>query len=147
MTQLNLGSGSVPEAGFVNVDIVSIPEVDVVWDLDKAPWPWIDQCVSLIKAYDIFEHVNDPILFMQEAWRVLRPGGVLDLHVVFWKSESAYTDPTHKRFCTQHTFDYWVPGTEMNDKYGEAYAGEAEFDKQLVEMDGPEMHVILRRCN
>lgn len=145
--QLNLGCGSKPLEGFVNVDIAPIDGVDVVMDLDTFPWPWEDQSVSFIKAMDIFEHVSEPVMFMRESWRVLKPGGILDLHVSYWKSENAYTDPTHKRFCTEATFDYWVPGTMLHDNYGPAYAGLAEFDKERVALDGQELHVVLRRCN
>lgn len=145
---LNLGSGSVPLPNFVNVDVADIPGVDVVWDLDKAPWPWEAESVYFIRAYDIFEHVNDPLTFMHECWRVLQPGRPLELHVSHWQSENAYTDPTHRRFCTPHTFDYWIPTTELHTRYGAAYAGTppiAGFAKVLYEMDGQEMRIALRK--
>jgi hypothetical protein len=144
---LNLGSGSIPLPRYVNVDIAAIPEVDVVHDLDVAPWPWANSTVSVIRAYDIFEHVNEPVLFMQECWRVLQQDGLLDLHVSYWKSENAFTDPTHKRFCTEKTFDYWVAGTDFQARYGAAYGlgGKVQFLKEFCKLDGQELHVQLRK--
>src|SRR5215475_5545706 len=103
--QLNLGCGKAADVSFVNVDREAGPGVDVVWDLDRAPWPWDFNSVFTIRAFDIFEHVDDPLLFMSEVYRVLEPGGSIHLRVNYWKNENAYTDPTHKRFCTEHTFD------------------------------------------
>lgn len=144
---LNLGSGIDALHRYVNVDIADIPEVDVVHDLDVAPWPWEDSTVSCIRAYDIFEHVSNPVLFIQECWRVLEVDGLLDLHVSYWKSQNAYTDPTHKRFCTEETFDYWVRGTQMQARYGAAYGlgGKVLFEKERCGLDGQELAVMLRK--
>ena len=123
--RLNLGSGSQPVAGFVNVDIVPLPEVDVVHDLDVLPWPWAGGSVGEIVAQDVFEHVADPIRFMTEAHRVLRVGGALTLKSPHWRHQDAFTDPTHRRFCTEHTWDYWVQGTALYERHNAAYGGVA----------------------
>jgi SAM-dependent methyltransferase len=145
MIRLNLGAGGLQPDGYVHVDIVALPGVDVVHNLDEAPWPWGDGEVEVILAYDIFEHINDPLVFMRECGRVLAPGGRLHLRTTWWQSENAYTDPTHKRFCTQHTFDYWVPGTEIGDRYGAAYAQGVAFAKEKWLLDGQELVITLRR--
>lgn len=144
---LNLGCGSLPLRRHVNVDIADIPGVDVVHDLDKAPWPWEDGEAVVIRAYDVFEHVKDPLLFMQESWRVLQSDGLLVLHVNHWQSMNAFTDPTHVRFCTEETFDYWVEGTPLFDRYGDAYGlgKKVRFNKEDCRKDGQELHVQLRR--
>src|SRR5258708_16787192 len=33
--------------------------------------------------------------------------GVLQVCVPYYKHANAFSDPTHKRFCTEHEFDYW----------------------------------------
>lgn len=142
---LNLGSGSLPITGMLNVDIADIPGVDVVWDLDEFPWPFLDDSAKFVRAYDIFEHINCPLEFMRECWRVLKDQCALELHVSYWKSENAYTDPTHKRFCTEKTFDYWIPGTPFYERYGAAYAGPAKFIKEECFLSGQELHVVLRK--
>lgn len=122
--RLNLGSGSESRApGFVNVDRVALPEVDVVHDLDVLPWPFDDACVKEIKAIDVFEHVSDALGFMNESHRILETGGTLLLKCPWFRSPDAFTDPTHRRFCTEHTWDYWIPGTVLFERHNPAYGG------------------------
>ncbi len=92
--RLNLGAGSLLLPDFVNADIEPLPGIDVVHDLDIAPWPWPEASVSEIAASDIFEHVNDPLTFMAECGRVLEDQGVLRIRTAYWRSENAFTDPT-----------------------------------------------------
>ena len=120
--RLNLGCGKDIDPDAVNVDLVALPGVDVVTDLDQ-PWPWKDATVDYIKASHVFEHVADPVRFMTEAHRVLAPGGVLDIRVPYYRHFFAFTDPTHRRFCTELTFDYWVPGTDLYEAYGDGMGG------------------------
>jgi SAM-dependent methyltransferase len=122
---LNLGCGSDRLDGFVNVDIAALPEVDVVHDLDVLPWPWKDGSVQQILAQDVFEHVANPIGFMTESHRVLEPGGLLTLKSPHWRHRDAFTDPTHRRFCTEHTWDYWIKDTHLYERHGRAYGGVA----------------------
>jgi hypothetical protein len=143
--RLNLGCGAQPEPGWVNLDVVKLPGVDVVHDLDEVPWPFQDGVASEVKGEDVFEHVADPLAFMAECWRVLVPGGSLRLRTTWWQAENAYTDPTHRRFCTPKTFDYWCRGTEFFERYGPAYARGAEFEKADVHVEGQELVVHLIR--
>jgi predicted SAM-dependent methyltransferase len=140
--RLNLGCGSRTMEGWVNVDHAEIPGVDVVWDLDAGPWPWADGAVSRIEARDVFEHVTDPILFMTECHRVLEAGGQLFIRTPFYLSPDAFTDPTHKRFPTEHTFDYWVPGTLLFEHHNRAYGGVSFLRKSLEIVDG-QQEIIL----
>ncbi len=145
--RLNLGCGSQALPGWVNSDMAAIPGVDVVHDLDVIPWPWEDGSATEVRAFDVFEHVNDPLGFMAEAHRVLGERGVLRIHTSYWRSESSYTDPTHKRFCTERTWDYWIPGTDYHSRYGAAYGGHAHpFALVSMNLDnGTELDVVLRR--
>jgi cyclopropane fatty-acyl-phospholipid synthase-like methyltransferase len=141
--KINLGSGRDPQDGYVNLDAAPVPGADIVHDLDVAPWPFKDGEADEIRAVDIFEHVNNPITFMTECHRVLTPGGVLTIQTTFWRSETAFTDPTHRRFCTPHTFDYWLPGTPLYEN-NPAYGG-VSFQKVHLGPSGTEMIVILRK--
>lgn len=142
--------------GWVNVDWVDQDGVDVVHDLDVYPWPWGDSSVSEIRAWDIFEHVDYPLEFISECWRILEPGGVLFLHTSYWKTYNSFTDPTHKRFCTEDTFRYWTPGTHRYDRYRVAYSrgqlqdqlrkdDTAGFGELKVMRDGQELSVWLAK--
>lgn len=120
-TRLNLACGSKAKKGWINLDLVKQDGVDVVHDLDVFPWPFDDSSMTEIEAWDIFEHVDHPCEFMVECHRVLRPGRYLHIHTSYFLNPESFTDPTHKRFCTPNTFDYWVEGTFLQQNYGVAY--------------------------
>lgn len=150
LLRLNLGCGPIILPDTVNVDIVPLPGVDVITDLDQ-PWPWADETVSEILASHLFEHVEKPVLFMAEAWRVLAPGGGLDIRVPYYRHVFAFTDPTHRRFCTELTFDYWIPGQALHDAYGPGFGsvkGGPRFEREgmfLVGEQQEELRVVLRK--
>jgi SAM-dependent methyltransferase len=150
LIRLNLGCGTSPAEGMVNVDILPLPGVDLVADLDQ-PWPWPDGAAEYIVASHLFEHVVDPLLFMAEAHRVLAADGILDIRVPYYQHVFAFTDPTHKRFCTELTFDYWVPGEGLHEAYGAGMGsvkGGPRFAYQhrgLAGQQAEELRVILRR--
>lgn len=123
---LHVGCGAWIFDHAVNLDRAPLPGVDVVHDLDVAPWPFLDGRFGEVSGLQVFEHVDDPVLFINEAHRVLRSGGVLFLTVPHWQSANAFTDPTHRRFCTERTFDYWIDGTDLHAQMGAAY-GPATF--------------------
>lgn len=142
---LNLGCGRAVDPRAVNLDIVDLPGVDVVHDLDVTPWPFADGQFTKILAVQVFEHIHDPIGFMREAHRVLAPGGLLWMSVPHWQSENSFTDPTHVRHCTERTWDYWCAGTPLNAQFGPAYAGDSVFTKRRVERVGEDIQVELIR--
>lgn len=142
--RVNLGSGGSPMKGWVNLDIAAIPGVDVVHDLDDAPWPFTDNSVTQIEAKDVFEHVTDAILFMKECHRILGNGNLLHIRTPHYLSIDAFTDPTHKRFPTQYTFDYWVPGTVYHTAHNAAYGG-VSFKKVDLFIGGGAVDVTLAK--
>lgn len=76
---INLGSGTLPLEGFVNVDALpDAPGVDVVADISQT-LPFADGEADLIYAVHVLEHLPSADIPRTLAdWRrVLRPGGVL----------------------------------------------------------------------
>ena len=131
--RLTLGAGSALLTGWINLDRVRLPGIDVVHDLDVGPWPFESGSIDQIMAKDVFEHVADPVLFMTECHRILRPGAGLFIQCPYYKGRDAYTDPTHKRFPTEHTFDFWTPGTVLYNANNAAY-GAVAFRRQSLEV-------------
>lgn len=134
--KLNLGAGSDARDGYVNTDLVDLPGIDVVHDLDTFPWPFDDDAATEILALDVFEHVDKPLGFVAECWRILAPGGRLHVRAPHWQSPNAATDPTHRRSVTEATFDYWVPGTPLHTSFGAAYAQGRHFRKVSARQEG-----------
>lgn len=140
--RLNLGAGSRAAEGWVNVDAVEQDGIDQVWDLDFGPWPWPDNSVEEIAAFDVFEHVVNPIAFMTECHRILEPGGKLSIHTTWVGNPDSFTDPTHRRFLTEQSFDYWIEGTPLHEHYGKAY-GNVTFERVRVAV-GPDNYLDVR---
>jgi SAM-dependent methyltransferase len=92
-----------------------------VHDLNVIPWPFDDDSVDQVDAIDVVEHLDDVVRFMNECWRILRPGGTLEIHAVSWQSENLWRDPTHKRGFHYDTFRYFDPSTEWGERYGRLY--------------------------
>jgi len=116
---LNLGAGNVILPGAVNHDIRQHrPEIDVVHDLNVLPWPWEDESFDFISAQAVLEHLRITLIeSMDECWRVLRPGGQIDLRVPWWNSDVSHRDPTHRWFFSLETLDIFDPTTEYGEQY------------------------------
>lgn len=119
--KLDLGCGKNKKEGFVGVDSISFPGVDVVADLVKPilkplpdhlveyadllerkaegfeNWPWDDSSVDEAHASHFVEHLRprERIHFSNELYRVLQPGAKATIIVPHWKSCRAYGDMTH----------------------------------------------------
>lgn len=157
LIRINLGCGAATADEMLNVDILPGPGVDVVCDLDVAPWPWKDGAASYLFASHVFEHLREPVQFMAEAWRVLTEGGLLVIHTPgggyvneLWIPHiDSFTDPTHLRHCTPATWDYWVPGRPLHKQYGAGFGSPPvvfEIDKlALGHPTGQDLEVVLRK--
>src|ERR1700761_7249720 len=144
MLKLELGCGMSPTPGYVHHDrIQHAPHVDLAWDLRKYPWPFATSGDSLgieskgkqkppsafldeILALDVFEHVSIEIEpWLNECWRLLKPGGLLDIRLPSWDNELSYRDPTHLRVYHQQTMDYWDRRSPLWTGFGSFYFAEA----------------------
>jgi len=115
---LELGCGKYPRKDAMNIDIVDLPGVDKVHDLNVFPWPMNDELFDEVVAQDIIEHVDDTFKAMNEIWRVLKPNGLALIHTTYWKTKGSFTDPQHKHFYTLESFDYFDPTTFLGQEYG-----------------------------
>lgn len=81
---------------------------------------------------------------MTECHRILIPFRPLHIRTPHYQSIDAFTDPTHKRFPTQFTFDYWVPGTIYYEQHNCAYGG-VSFTKLNMTIKNGTIDVTLLR--
>lgn len=113
IVNLQLGGGKDCPRGFINVDIIDAPYVDVTWDLENIPWPFPDECADMMVASHLVEHINPHkfgfIKFMDEAWRVAKPKAQFLISTPFAGSYGYYQDPTHINPCNDATFWYFDP--------------------------------------
>lgn len=98
---------------WVELDCLNLPGVDVVHDLEK-PLPFKKNYFSEVYASHILEHIKNFIQLMEEIHRVCKPGAIIKIKVPYFASASAFQDPTHVRFFTLKTFNYFLPKNENN---------------------------------
>lgn len=138
---LNLGCSDDHRLGWLNVDIAE--PADVIVDL-AGPWPWADCSVEWILANDVLEHLPSKIHSLNEAWRVLQPGGVIEIAVPCVMladgrvNPGAFADPTHRSFWTMDDRYYFCeqwnnPGDERG-RFGKAYGITALFRPRRWEL-------------
>lgn len=92
------------------------------------PWPIETDSVGVIRAFDAIEHLKDPVHLMNEAHRVLAPGGFFliqvpsttgpiirtpamdggEFHWVASAGRGAFQDPTHVSFWNENSFWYYT---------------------------------------
>lgn len=123
--KLNLGAGDRTIPGYKSVDIV--PPADIIADLAQ-PWPWEDSTVEMVTAQDIIEHIEDKIHFMNELWRVLKPGAQATIETPnACKGAGAFQDPTHRSYWTRNSFQYFQAGSFAHNRLANSYGIKAKF--------------------
>lgn len=108
--KLDLGSGGKESEGadWVTFDITSAFGADVQGDGRRLPF--LDGAFAEVRAHHVLEHIErrDLGAVMNECHRVLVDGGVLDIEVPVFPSDSCVNDPTHISWFGRKTFDYFV---------------------------------------
>lgn len=118
--KIDIGGGTSPSPDHVNLDPY---HGSGEWRRDAAdtPWPCGDGTVTNIMASHVMEHIpagTPRLKVMNEAHRVLAPGGVMHIIVPlagFWQ---AYADPTHVSFWVAESFWYFDGTMKANADYG-----------------------------
>jgi predicted SAM-dependent methyltransferase len=105
---LELGCGKAPRAGRIGVDLLDLPGVDIVADLENGLPFMPNASVDEIHCRSLLEHLDNFELVMQEIVRVLKPGGTCHVFVPHFSNPYYYSDYTHKRFFGLYTFYYFV---------------------------------------
>lgn len=142
MVKLDLGGGQSPKEGFTNVDIFE--GADVVHDLFTFPYPFEDGSADEIHSSHFIEHIpmeyvehngkrKDMLFaFVDECYRMLKPGGKLYLIFPCATSIRAFQDPTHRRFIPATTAYYFNKGWRQINKL-DHYGAECDFEFQVGE--------------
>jgi glycosyltransferase involved in cell wall biosynthesis len=102
--KLDLGGRLNTQTGYKSVDLKN---ADINCDLN-GEWPFEDDSVGVIRAFDVFEHLRDPLHTMKELYRVLAPGGYAFIQVPSTDGRGAFQDPTHVSFWNENSFLYYV---------------------------------------
>jgi SAM-dependent methyltransferase len=112
LTAIDLGCGRYKVPGTIGLDQSSIVNPDIVTNFVEEDLPFEDSSVDVVICRQVMEHVDDLFSLMNKIHRVLKADGVLVTEVPYWSSEGAFRDPTHVRFFSEKSFDYWDPDCE-----------------------------------
>jgi SAM-dependent methyltransferase len=120
--KIELGGGTLLTPGYTNLDPVhGVGE----WKryAQDTPWPVGDNSVEAMRASHIMEHIpagmDHRVKVMNEAHRVLKPGGIFEIVVpLLVGTWHAIADPTHVSFWVKESFHYFDGLFAANAHYG-----------------------------
>lgn len=106
-----LGAGSDRKSGFQHLDIVSLPGIDYVCDVTGG-LPFKDCEVDEIYSQDFLEHIEpkDVIPLMNEMYRVLKPGGIMEHITPYAGSKNDFGSPSHVSHWNEWTWEHFIKG-------------------------------------
>jgi SAM-dependent methyltransferase len=112
---VDIGCGARKLNGAFGLDRRKQPGVDILCDFEHAV-PLKTNSADVVYMSHIMEHIRDLIPFMEEVYRVCRSGAEVRVIVPYYTSRGAFRDPTHVRFITEDTFQYFEPPTDYGIK-------------------------------
>jgi SAM-dependent methyltransferase len=124
-------------------DILPTRWLDMVVDCQDISCP--DASFSNIVGLDVFHHIDDPLRFLREAVRVLRPGGRLIL-IEPWITPFSYL--IYRYLHQEDCFLSWRPGQTLGDEKDPFDANAAQpylvFDRywQAVQKELPQLSIL-----
>jgi SAM-dependent methyltransferase len=119
---LDLGCGRLKRPGWIGIDRVDLPEVDIVADLEDGLPFLADNSVDEINAHSFLEHIHNFETLMREMHRVLKPDGRLLVFVPHFSNPYYYSDYTHTRFFGLYSFDYFSSTSSLRRRVPNHYS-------------------------
>lgn len=104
---LDVGCGIKKYPGSTGIDRNPDTAADIIWDLDKFPWPVESSTFDETRLIHVIEHVGDVIATMEELHRILKPGGQIVLETPHYTDFSSWCDPTHRWHLNSFSFRYF----------------------------------------
>ena len=123
--KLHLGRGNDKREGYINCDISKSVNPDKVVNLEKK-LSFKDNSVDEILANHVIEHVRNFIPLMHEIHRISKNGAKIKIRTPFYSAWGQFNDPTHVRFFTPWTFEYFKKGN---------YSHEANTQKDMFKVN------------
>ena len=139
--KLNVGCGRNPVPGWINLDAVALPGVDLVADLEQCatkPLPLPDNSIDEMLLSHVLEHIRQPLPLMHELWRIAVPEAKMIVRAPYGSSDDAFEDPTHVRQFFLHSFGYFSQPFFWRADYGYRGDWQPERITLLVRKDGHE---------
>lgn len=136
VNKLHLGCGRNIMDGWINLDCMELPGVDIVANLDnckRVSLPFQDNSIDEFFAGHVIEHINDSLSMMQELHRIAKPGAKAVFRCPYGSSDDAYEDPTHIRRYFLNSFGYFSQPFYWRADYG--YRGDWQIQTTSLIVD------------
>lgn len=121
-SKVDLCGGVDTQAGYTPLDLALGHDLDQDWDVPESS-------VGVLRAHDALEHLKNPIHTMNEAYRVLAPGGFFMVHVPSTNGLGAFCDPTHVSFWNKLSFRYYTD--RQSQRYIPAFKGRFQMSRMI----------------
>jgi ubiquinone/menaquinone biosynthesis C-methylase UbiE len=118
--KLDIGCGQNKKEGFIGLDCLRMPGVDIVCDINKDKIPLEDSSIDEIYSMHFLEHVDNVLSTMEEIWRISKSGAKITIAVPYFTSVGAFRDPTHQHFFVYDTFDHFTNSKNVPSFYSAA---------------------------
>jgi predicted SAM-dependent methyltransferase len=108
--KIDLGSGrDKKDDTYYGVDRAKIENVDIICDLDLRKHknlPFLDSSIDSIFTRHFLEHIHNPLFVIEEIYRVLKKGGIVEIIVPHWSWYGSHTF-MHNKFFHSKDFDFF----------------------------------------
>jgi len=103
---LDIGCGERKQSGTIGVDRRLVSGVNVGCDFERG-LPFREGSIEGAYLIHSIEHMQHLIAFMEDLYRVCAPGARVFIKTPYYTSRKAFVDPTHVRFMTEESFEYF----------------------------------------
>jgi SAM-dependent methyltransferase len=123
---LSMPSEDIASTTVVHLDAAAHLEPDILCELGFHAIPLEDNSIDVVIAWHVLEHIGKQgesaawFRAFEELYRVLKPSGWLYGECPYYTSIWAWSDPTHTRAISEHSFiffaqdSYRIPGSMIS---------------------------------
>lgn len=127
LISLDIGCGPKPISKCFGVDRMLFPNLDIQADLNQPLDDLPDSCVQKIFSYHTLEHVENVVGLIEEFYRILCPGGTLDVYVPHFSNPYYYSDITHRQPFGLYSMYYFVDEKDQPSRKVPTFYSDARF--------------------
>ena len=140
-----LGAGKHHMAGWLHLDRHPYPGIDIVCDITKGI-PLSDNSVSHVYSQDFMEHLPPEykVFVINEIWRVLKPGGLMEHFIPNAGSRNDFGSPTHLSHWSLQQFEHFDVDSYRFEKDRDYEGTVGGFKKILAETVNNEQSIHVR---
>jgi SAM-dependent methyltransferase len=114
---LDVGCGVNKVEGAVGLDNNPKTAADVIHDLGEVPYPFDDDEFDRVVSRHVIEHVPNVVAFVEELYRITKPGGTIEILTPHYTNADWANDPTHRNHLNSYSFNSFIKGREVFDFY------------------------------